>query len=896
MPDWKDEVRRRLRGLQLGPEREAEIAEELAQHLEDRAAELRASGAVEEDAIRAALAELEDERLLQGLSALRRPEPRPPAPGVQGRGRWLADLSRDLRHGLRLLARAPGFTAVSVLTLALGIGANTSIFSVVYGVLLRPLPYPEPGRLVALWETDGNRDVRKDTVSYLNFVDLSTRSRTLQDVAVLRWQGFNVTGLGDAEQVTSCPVSSGYFRALGVQPALGRGFTAQEDTPASSPVVVLSYGFWKARMGADPAVLGRPLKLDGESTTVVGVMPQDFTLVQEARTPELWTPIGQDPWAPGDRASHVYRAIARLRPGKTLAQAQAELDGIAAGLAAAYPSTNAGRGVNLVPLAEEVTGPVRPVLLLLLAAVGLVLLIACANVSNLLLVRASMRQREMALRTALGASRSRLVRQALAESLLLSLAGGAVGLLLAILGTRVLPGLLPAAFPKAGDIQVDGAVLGFTLALCAVAALAFGLAPAAQAGRFDLRQALQEGGRTVVVRSRRLRGGLAIAQVALALVLLAGAGLLARSLVRLLSVQPGFDLDGVLSFRVKLPDAKYKAEHRSVEFFSTLLQRIRALPQVDSAGATTTLPLGKGDIGTSFRVVGRPEPGPSDEPQARYHAITPGYFEALRIPLVRGRLFNEHDTYDAPGALLINEALARRTFEGEDPVGKTLTVGLSLDENEPKTFQIVGIVGDVRHKGLDSEPVPEMYVPQAQQNWRFLNLVVRAHTEPLLLAAPIRRILTELDPEVPMYSVRTMDQFLADTYAQRRFSLLLLGSFALLALVLAAVGIYGLLGYSVSQRTQEMGIRMALGAQRRDVFRLVVGEGMLLAAGGAALGLAGALAMTRFLRSMLFGVEPTDWPTFAAVVLLLGGVAFLACALPARKATRLDPLSALRHE
>jgi putative ABC transport system permease protein len=806
-------------------------------------------------------------------------------------------LWQDLRYGARMLARNPGFTTVAVLTLALGIGANTAIFSVVNAVLLRPLPFDHPDRIVTLGEKtkDGNRM----NVGYATYVDWQTESRTFEHLAAYRWWDPSLIGEGPPERLSGLRVSQPFFSILGVQPALGRDFLPDEDRPDNSRVVILSHGLWQRRFGGDPEVVGRPVMLSGRNYTVVGVLPASFQSVVSTfayDSAEIWRPLGYDvsqPWA--CRTCRHLRAIGRLSSGVSLEQAQAEIETITSNLKQDFPDKYSGQGVRLIRLHDHMVGNVRLALLVLLGAVGFVLLIGCANVANLHLARAANREREIAIRAALGAGRRRLFRQLVTESLLLAVLGGAAGLLLALWGVDALLALSPADLPRLDDVRVDSWVLTFGFAASIVTGLMFGLAPGLQSSQPDLNKALKQGGRTgVAAGPSRLRSLLVVVETTLALVLLVGAALLVNSFFRLSRVHPGFDTKNMLTLTVTLSGEKYSFDEQVLTFHQRLADRIQALPGVESVAWASNLPLSGNHDRYGMPIEDRPEVAPPDRPSVERYVVSSSYLRTMRIPLLRGRVFTEKDDAHAPGVALINQTLAQRLWPGENPIGKRIRMGGGPDAWRT----IVGIVGDVRHYGLALEPSMQAYVPHPQMlgqssahSW-----LIRARSDPANLAAAVRDAVWAVDPDQPAYGVLTLEQMAAASVAQERFTMVLLGIFATVALVLAAIGIYGVISYSVSQRTHEIGIRMALGAQPRDIFKLVVGQGMALTLAGVGVGLAGAFALTRFLESLLFGVSATDPVTFAGVALLLAAVALLACYIPARRAARVDPLVVLRYE
>ena len=796
---------------------------------------------------------------------------------------------QDVRFGLRVLRKRPGFTGVALAVLALGVGANTAIFSVVNAVLLRPLPLPGSERVVDFDGVNTSKGITKSNVSAPDFADWKQQSRSFEALSLYTSGGTNMTGGEEPERVSAGWVDADFFRALGAAPARGRALLPEDDRPGAPLVAVISHGLWVRRFGADAGAVGRRVELGGRGVEVVGVMPAGFDFPEKA---EVWVPLQMEA-GKESRDNRSYDVVGRLREGVTLGAARAELAAVSARLADAHPVTNAGWGVELDSLKDEMVGQLKTTLYLLLAAVGLVLLIACANVANLLLARAAGRRREVALRVALGAGRLRIARQILTESLLLALVGGALGACLSVWLTDLLVALAPENTPRLGEVSADARVLLFAVGAALLTGLAFGLAPALQASRYDLNESLREGGRGSARRGR-LRSALVVAEVALSLLLLAGAGLLVKSFARLQQVDPGFDPANVLTMRVSLPGARYREPARKGEFYAALEARLNSLPGVEAAGATLSLPLGGSNysVGRSFIREGRPATPEASE-NAAYSVVTPGYFRALRIPLRAGRLFDERDDAAAPKVVVINDVLARKVFPGEDPVGKHLTVW--RDEKFPR--QIVGVVGEAKPQRLDADPAAQMYVPHRQDaGWGGLSLVVRAEGDAAALTQAVRAEVRALDGQLPVYDVKTMGRVLADATAYRRVTVFLMAGFAAAALLLSGVGLYGVLSYAVAQRTHEIGIRMALGARRGDVLRLVVRQGMALTLAGLALGLAAALAVTRLMAGLLYGVSAADPAVYALVSLLLAAVALVACLVPARRATKVDPMVALRYE
>ena len=804
-------------------------------------------------------------------------------------------LWQDLRYGFRMLARNPGFTAVAVLTLALGIGANTTIFSVVNAVLLRPLPYPEPDHLVFLNEHPQGRKEMDFSVSLPAFEDWSAQNRVFERLACFRGDSFNLTGHGQPERIRGLMVSGTFFSTIGVAPVLGRTFTPKDDRPGAAPTVVLSHRLWQRRFAGDPGIVGQLLMFNARAFTVIGVMPPNFGFV--SRNAEMWAPIGlfRRQLSYGRDNHPGLWAVGRMKPGVTLDQARSDMDRIARSI---EQETGFRGGVTVTALKDRVVGSSRPALLALLGAVGFVLLIACANVANLLLVRAAAREKEIAIRTALGASRGRVLRQLLTESVLLSLLGAAGGTLLAAWGVDLLLVVLPPSTPRLNEIGMDGDVFLFTLLVAPVVGVLFGLAPALQTSKPDLHSALKEGGRTSKVGSRhRLRSLLVVSEIALSLLLLISAGLMFGSFFRLAKVDPGFTTEHTLTMRFSLPASKYPTAREALRFYNRLLEKVEALPRVKFASVSSAVPLAYGGNENGFVREGI-EPGVDNFTLGQENIVSREYFRTLGIPLLRGRTFTKQDNQNAPVVTVVDETLVERIFPGEDPLGKRLNFGYAED---PQWAEIVGVVRHARSYELRSNGLVQFYIhlpqmPAWQSGVQDMSLTVRAGGDPLSLIPAIKTQVKELDPDQPVFGVMTLTEAVDSELAGQRLYFYLFGFFAAAALLLAAVGIYGVISYSVSRRTHELGIRMALGAQPRDIFKLVVGQGMVLTLAGVGVGLAGAFALTRFLESLLFGVSATDPVTFAGVAVLLAAVALLACYIPARRATRVDPLVALRYE
>jgi putative ABC transport system permease protein len=896
MPDFKEEIRKRVAALQLSPTREAEIVEELSQHLDDQYEQSLSRGATEEEAYGAALTGLaENDLLARELKGVeRRVQPEPLTLG-NDRTNFLGDLSQDLRYGLRMLLKNPGFAVVAIVALALGIGANTAIFSVVNTVLLRPLPYKNPERLVMVWEENSKQGFPRDTPAAANYIDWRDQNHVFEAMAAMAEISFNLTGAGEPERIDGQRVSASLFRLLGVNPELGRTFLPEEDHPGGNHVVILSHALWQRRFGSDRAIVGRSINLDGQSFTVVGVMPRNFQFPN--RTDQLWVPIAFSAKEAGERGNHYLQVIARMKPGVSLQQAQAEMTTIATRLQQQYPQTNTSIGAVITPLHEHVVGNIRSALLILLGAVAFVLLIACANVANLLLARAAVRQKEIALRLALGASRSRMTRQFLTESVLLSAFGGGFGLLLTIVGLDVLKRFIPPNISQVQAIAIDTKVLSFTILVSVATGLLFGLAPAAQLANSDLNDTLKETGRDMAAgaHGNRIRGFLIISEVAVSFLLLIGAGLLINSFIRLRHVDPGFRSENLLTMKIVLPETRYPDKQRRSLFYDELLRRVETLPGVASEAVATNLPLTSSGNSVGIAIEGRADPAPDRVPIVIMRVISPSYFKTMTIPLLEGRVFTEADKADSPPAVVISETTARRFWPGESALGKHIKIGQSTSPQPWLT--VVGVVKDVRQFELITEPKLQMYLPYQQIGFfEPRALIIRTNFDPLSLAGTVRQTVWEIDKNQPVSDISSMEDIVADSVARQRFSMLLLGIFAGLALLLAAVGIYGVMSYSVAQRTREIGIRMALGAQRSDVMRMTIGQGLRLVLMGVAIGLVGAFVLTRVMSTLLFGVSPTDPLTFITISTVLVSVALLASYLPALRATRVDPISALRYQ
>jgi putative ABC transport system permease protein len=808
----------------------------------------------------------------------------------------VATLIQDLRHGARLLLRSPGFTTIALAALAIGIGANTAVFSVVYTLLVQPLPYRDADRLAVIWEHNIPRDRKNNVVSPGNFLHWRDMQRSFEDMAAVSGSlalnfTVTITGVGDPEEAPVQLVTASFFSVLGVNPALGRPFTTEEDRPGNR-VVVISDRLWRRKFGADANLLQKTITIDGTPRELVGIMPPGFSYLD--KTVDVWLPMGFSAQARTPRGRWINVA-GRLKPGVTFEQAQHDMARVHAELTRMFPDFNTGWTARVVPLREELTGNVRPALLILLAAVAFVLLIACANVANLLLARATSRQRELAVRAALGAGRLRIIRQLLAESLVLAIVGGIAGLLLAGWALAVLRAVVAQKIPvqRLETVGLDGWVLVFTVVISIATGLVFGLIPAVTVSGSALNDALKDGGRSgSAARGNKMRAAFVVTEVALALVLLAGAGLLIRSFVNLLHISPGFNPERTLTMDLSLPGSRYGEDTKRIDFYQRLIDRVAALPGVEAAGAISSLPLAGLGAATSYEVVGQPLPPKGEEPVCDVRVATNGYFRALGIPLLKGRWFNEDDAVDIKGRVIINEAMARRHWPNEDPLGKRIKVSW----NDTREDEIIGIVGDVRQSALDTAARPTNYWPYRRFTYPTMTLTVKTAGEPTSLINSIVTIVRNQDPLLAVADIRTMEQVIGDSVVQRRLIMLMLAIFAGAALVLAAVGIYGVIAYSVTERTQEIGIRMALGARQVDVLRMVVGNAMLLSAIGIGSGAVAAVMLTRLMGDLLFEVGPSDPLTFMAVVAVLATVALTASFFPGRRASRVDPLIALRAE
>ncbi len=875
----------RVRSLFRRATVETELDDELRFHFEQQLAKYVDSGLTPAEALRRARIEF------GGLDQVK--EECREARGV----RVMETLYQDMRYGWRMLRKSPGFTAVALLTLALGIGANTAIFSVVYGVLLQPLPYQDPSRLIVLQETTPK--VGTVGVSYPNFLDWRAQSRAFSKMAAVSSVDFNLAGADRPENISGSAVSSNFLAMLGVRPLLGRDFDPSEEKAGTAPVVLLSYQLWQSHFGGDRSVLGRTVALDGRSFTVIGVLPANLRWIEKTEVLEpigAWATASSEANERGDRGDLL--AIGRLAPGVSFAQARAEMEGIAVRLAQTYPASNDQFGVKLQPIREVFVSDLRPSVLVLFGAAVFVLLIACANVANLFLMRGAGRTKEIALRIAVGASRSRIVYQILAESFVLAVFGGLLSLALAFAGIRGLARLIPTDMLAGASVSLNGPVLLFAAGVVVLCTLVFGLAPASHSTRPDVQSELKESGRALSAGrgQSRMRGFLAVAEVSLALILLVGAGLMMKSLYRLLSVDPGFRPERVLTMRMSLRTAQYAKDPAIQNFWQRALDQMRQLPGVEAAALGTGVPLTDSHSRSDITLEGMALPTPGKYPHPDVHKVSPGYVSTLGIPLERGREFTDADNEHAPLVAMINATLARQFFANQDPVGKRLMFGHPSAKKAPQWITIVGVAGDTRLYGLANPARLEVYLPLRQDASSDMTLIVKSGTEPAALTSAIRNAIASIDKEQPIFGIATMQQLVKDSVSGRRITLILLGVFSALALVLGAIGIYGVIAYSVAQRTHEIGIRMALGARRGDVLGMVLAQGAKIAGAGVIIGILASFGLTRLMTKLLFAVSPSDPATFALVGVVLVLVALLASYVPARRTLRVDPMNALRHE
>lgn len=888
-----DDMKYRLRALLRRDTLDAEMDEELRVHFEKHVEKLLAAGLTREEATRRA-------RLTFGGHEQLKEECRE-ARGVS----FFDSLKRDVMYGFRVLRKNPGFTAVAIVTLALGIGATTAIFSVINSVLLRPLPYLDPANLVMVWENNSQHPNPHNTVSPPDYLDWEKQTDTFSSMAAIFDQRANLTGNGLPEQVVLQDVSADFFSVLGVNPILGPGFTAENRMEGHDNVVILSYGFWKERFGSDPSITGKTVTINGHPLAIVGVAPQNFQwFIKDGSLtgakPQMWSPFAfPKSFSERKNVGRFLTVVARLKPGISPSQAQTRMTAVAARIAAAYPDFNGYWGANVVPLREQVSGDLRPALIVLFGAVALVLVIACANVSSLLLARAANREKELAVRTAIGASPWQIARQLLTESVLLACIGGVSGIGLAFWGSNALLAVGPANLLDLRSISIDWRVLAFAAGSTMAAGLLFGFLPSFLAAQSDTSETLKEGGRgTSAARHRGYaRSAFVVAQMCLALVLLAASGLLIRSFVRLVGVDPGFDASHLLTFKVSLPTAKYKDDPARLAFFRYFLTRISTVPGVRAVTMNSYPPFSGLGAATDVRLLNQPQQAQADLPVAAVRVVGPNYFSTMQIPLRAGRDFNAEELTQERHVVIINQAFADKYLSAVNPLGQKAVIFMkSLEESQNPSSEIIGVVGDVRQIGLDTPAEPTVYWPHPELVYSEMALLVRTTNDPLASVSAVRSELQQMDAELPMAGIASMDQLLSDSISRSRFTMLLLGIFAAIALILASVGIYGVIAYSVAQRSQEFGIRMALGANSRNVLRLVLRHGAFLTSLGIGLGILLSLAVTRFIATLLYGTSATDPLTFAAVALLLALVALAACYIPARRATRVDPIIALRYE
>lgn len=903
MPDWKEVIKKHLMAAKLEATREAAIIEEWSQHLELLYEELLTDGLMPQEAYQTILTDLrENESLARTLRRIERQVTTEPIiTGTNWRNNMFADFWQDLRYGVRMLLAKPAFTFVTMLTLALGIGANTTIFSVINSLLLKPLPFPESERLVLLWESDVNDLQSRNIASAPNFEDWQRQNDVFTKMAFFDsgGNGYNLAGDGEPQSVPGVRVSADFFEVLGIKPQLGRTFLPDEQTAGKHQVIVISDSLWHSRYGADPDLLGKTIKVDGSDFTVIGIMPPEFKFQFWGGARQLWVPTLYTK-GDHDRGSHSFITIARLKPDVTVEQARTQMNTIGLGLAEQYPKDNAGRSVTVDPINQFGREDQQKMLVTLLFVAGFVLLIACINVANLLMARGAMRQRELAIRSALGASRTRMVRQLLTESLLLAFAGGFVGTLLTIWSSnlllKVLPGNLRSVpFLTINEITIDFKVLLFTWGITCLTGIVFGLLPALVFSRQNINESLQEGSRGTTGGGGKLRQGLVILEVALALIVLTGAGLMIQSMKNVLNVAPGFNPDNLLAMTMSLPQENtFYGPPTHPQFAHELQEQVGSIPGVVAVSAISQLPIGGGSAGRGFVIEGRPDPGSENQPGARYSIACPNYFHTMEIPMVSGREFTEQDLPNAPGVIVINETMAKRFWPDENPLGQRIKIG-RFDAKEP-WLTIVGIHKDIKQSGLDQEIRPQFFRPYNQAAWPIMTIVVRTSSGPAGFVNPVKQALARIEPQRGIIGFRTMDEIMYDSLGARRFPMMLLLAFSFVALTLAAVGISGVVSFSVSQRTREIGIRMALGARKGDAVRLVLSHSLGATLIGIVMGVAGSFILTRFLMEQLYEVKPMDPVVLGAVALILAGVALASCYLPARRATKVDPMIALRSE
>jgi len=806
---------------------------------------------------------------------------------------------KDIRYGIRSLLKRPAFAAVAVVTLALGIGANTAIFSIINALVINPPAIADPDRAVALWKTPiGKRE--ENFVSYLDWQDWRTRNQSLEDIAGYKPNSFTLLENGEAEEIQGMRVTANFFSVLRVKPVRGRDFTGEEEKRGSQPVTIISYEYWLSKFGGNESVLNQQISLNGKSHTIIAILPPGFEFPLSVKEPLVWTTVAGEGANLPERGAQILRAVGRLKPGVSLESAQADMTRLGANLAQEYPQSDRDQTITLTSAHEQIVGKdIRRALWLLLGAVGFILLIACTNMANLLLVRASTMQRELAIRTALGASRWRLARQLGVESLLLSIISGGVGMMLAIWGLSAIKLYGAEQLPRIGEVRIDGRVLVFTLAVSVLTGMLFSLVPILKSSHPDINEALRAGGRgSSSSRSLRLwRDSLVVVEVALSLILLVGAGLMIRSFAQLASVPPGFDPTNVLAGRISMTRKNYAEHEQRVLFVNQTLERLKALPGVESVAFAAPMPFSGGNVGSDFTIVGRPAPAVGSEPTANNRSVTPDYFRAMKIPLLQGRYFNEQDRHDGLGAAIVNQIFVQRYFSGENPIGKRISkIGANQNEGDPEQWEIVGVVGDVHHSSLTRSANPEIYLPYQQNSWNWGSFFIRTGANPEALAENFRQQIRAGDKSVTVTKVQPLSASISETITKPRFYTFLFGVFGAIGLVLTMTGVYGLIAYTVSERTQEIGIRMALGANRLSVLGLVLRQGLGLALTGTVIGIALSFALTRTIVSLLFEIRPTDLKTFVGAAMVLLVAALLACYVPARRATKVDPLVALRYE